>query len=245
MKTFNSIIMKNNFVLFALCLAAFSVGVIHGCTKDVGDAGNVVTHTGTPQDSIITTSFIEEFKDVYALTTTTGWMTKDNSVANSGNTPWGPGQFGTDKTDNVYGFPAYSYTSSQLEYAFSGGNWSSPISSWLFTPVLSVKNGDKISFYTRGDGDTTTDRMQVLMNKSTSADVGDSVNSVGGFTTVLFDLNSTETIGGYPATWTKYEYTFSGISGKMNTRIAFRHYVLNPIINVKGIGIDVFEFDVK
>jgi hypothetical protein len=226
----------------SLIAAALSVCMMQSCKKDVG---SVSIPTGTPSDSIITTSFIEEFKDIYSLTTTTGWATEDNSPVNvnGGNTSWGQGQVGTDAGGVSYGFPAYSYSSNQDECAFSGGNWSSPISSWLITPILSVKNGDKISFYTRGDGDTTTDRMQVLMNKSTSTDVGNSVNSVGGFTTVLFDFNPTQVIGGYPATWTKYEYTFSGISGKMNTRIAFRHYVLNPIINVKGVGIDVFEFE--
>jgi len=84
--------------------------------------------------------------------------------------------------------------------------------------------------------------MQVLINKSTSTDVGNSLNSVGSFTTVLFDINSTQVMWGYPATWTKYEYTFSGISGKINTRIAFRHYVVDPQGVVIGVGIDLFKF---
>jgi hypothetical protein len=86
--------------------------------------------------------------------------------------------------------------------------------------------------------------MQVLMDKSTSPDVGDSVNSVGSFTTVLFDINAAQALNGYPTTWTKYEYAFSGISGKMNTRIAFRHYVADSG-NRNGIGIDVFRFQVN
>src|SRR6516162_6933286 len=109
------LIIKDNFFLFALCFAALSIGVIHSCKKDVA---SVPIADGTPSNSIITTSFIEEFKNVYALTTTTGWVTEDNSPAdpNGGSTPWDQGQFGTDKSGNVYGFPAYSYSSSQLEY---------------------------------------------------------------------------------------------------------------------------------
>ena len=113
------------------------------------------------------------------------------------------------------------------------------------TPVLSVKNGDKISFYTRGETvGAHTDRMQVLMNKSVSDDVGHKPNSVGGFTTILVDINPSQALNGYPTTWTKFEHTFSGISGKTDTRIAFRHYVTNTT-NAKGIGIDQFRFQVN
>jgi hypothetical protein len=87
------------------------------------------------------------------------------------------------------------------------------------------------------------DRMQVLMNKSTSTDIGGRF-SAGSFTTVLLDINPAQTLAGYPAIWTKYEYTFSGISVKMNTRIAFRHYV-NGSANAKGVAIDVFKFEVN
>jgi hypothetical protein len=40
--------------------------------------------------------------------------------------------------------------------------------------------------------------MQVLMDKSTSPDVGDSVNSVGSFTTVLFDINAAQALTAIP-----------------------------------------------
>jgi hypothetical protein len=232
----------NNPFLFPLCFTALSVGIIHSCRKDAG----VFIPTGTPSDSVITTSFKEEFKDVYSLTTNSGWVIKDNSDNGMGTTNafWSQGMVGTDKSGNPYGFPAYSYSSSKTEYIYSAAS-AAPISSWLITPLLSVKNGDKISFYTRGDANgNNADRMQVLMDKSTSPDVGDSINSVGSFTTVLFDINSAQAVNGYPVTWTKYEYTFSGISGKINTRIAFRRYVTGSA-NAMGIGMDVFEFRVN
>jgi hypothetical protein len=233
--------MKNNFFLSLVCLACFSIGVIHSCTKDV----STPVPTNTPPGPVVTTSFIEEFKDVYTLTTTSGWVTKNNSEdsLDYGLTDWGQGMWGLDKSGQEYGIPAYSYTTDKTEYAFSGASYA-PISSWLITPVLSVKNGDKISFYTQGYATNVyTERLQVLMNKSTSTNVG-STMSAGSFTTTLFDINSTQVPGGYPEKWTKYEYTFSGISGRMNTRIAFRHYT-NVSVDAKGIGLDLFKFQVK
>jgi hypothetical protein len=233
--------MKNYLSLSILCLAYFSVGFIHSCTKDV----DTTIPTNTPPDPVITTSFIEEFQNVPSLTTNTGWVSKNNSgdSLDYGLTDWGQGLWEVDKTGVQYGFPAYSYTTDKTEYAFSGPSYAS-ISSWLITPVLSVKNGDRISFYTQGDATTVyTERLQVLMNKSKSTDVGSTL-SAGSFTTTLLDINPTQIPGGYPATWEKYEYTFSGISGKMNTRIAFRHYTKGSV-TTKGIGIDVFKFEVK
>jgi hypothetical protein len=173
-------------------------------------------------------------------------MTKNNSADSNDYalTDWGQGIWGIGKNNEEYGFPAYSDSASKDEYAFSGASYAA-ISSWLITPILSVKNGDKLSFYTRTDAMNTYsgDRMQVLMNKSTSTDIG-SILSAGSFTTVLFDINPTQAQGGYPVTWTQYEYIFSGISGKINTRIAFRHYVDGPA-NAKGVAIDVFKFQVN
>jgi hypothetical protein len=234
--------MKNNFLLFVLCLAGFSIGFIHSCKKDA------VTPIlpDTPPDSVIRTSFIEEFINVPELITTTGWVTKNNSSDSNDYalTDWGQGIWGVGKNGEEYGFPAYSDSVSKDEYAFSGASYAA-ISSWLISPVLSVKNGDKISFYTCTDpmNAYSGDRMQVLMNKSTSTDIGSTL-SAGSFTTVLLDINPTQAQGGYPVTWKNYEYTFSGISGKINTRIAFRHYMDGPA-NAKGVAIDVFKFQVN
>ncbi len=187
-------------------------------------------------------SFTEEF-DIFYKLAEKGWLTKDffgNAFAE-----WSLGPYGVDKGGCWFGYSAYSYNTSKDEFA---GSYVSPynfpyaISSWLITPVLSVKNGDKISFYTRGDTiGSYIDRMQVLMNKSSFAEIGVAIDAVGDFTTVLFDINSTQAAGGFPTTWTKYEYTFSGISGKNDTRNEFRHYLTNTT-NAKGIGIDLFRF---
>jgi hypothetical protein len=223
--------MKNYFSLTGLCLAGFSLVLMNSCKKDsVSNGGN---------------SMKEEFDQMYTITQK-GWVIKDNTVSTSFSTaPWSQGVGGTDKTGATYGFVAYSYKSAPDEYAYSAINGldsNAAISSWLITPSLFIKNGVKISFYTRGDESSSfTDRMQVLLNHSASTNVGDSANTVGDFTTVLFDINATQTPGGYPQTWTKYEYTFTGIPEKTEMRIAFRHYVDHPM-NARGVGIDLFQY---
>lgn len=244
--------MKKNFFLSVLCVAALLVGLIYSCKKDstINPPDDCPPINPTPTDIGIRTSFTEEFDKVYLLASN-GWTIKDNSP--SGNTgvgaQWSQGYMGSGKSGPWYGFSAFSFTTTQDEFVYSPVHTSNSnkhtISSWLMTPVLSVKNGDKISFYTRSD--TTgnyTERMQVLMNKSASDNVGSLSGSVCSFKTVLIDINPGQASGGYPTTWTKYEYTFSGLSGRTDTRIGFRHYVALTS-NAKGIGIDLFKFEVN
>ncbi len=243
--------MKKNFFLVIIFFAALLIGLVYSCKKDstINPPNDCPPENGTPTDIGIKTSFTEEFENFYQISTK-GWVIKDNSPSgNSGvSALWGQGQFGTDKGGVWHGFTAFSYTTSRDEYAYSSVSASSQVykvSSWLITPVLSVKNGDKISFYTRSDTTGSyTERMQVLMNKSASENTGTYASSVCSFSSVLLDINSAQAVSGYPTTWTRYEYTFSGISGKTDTRIAFRHYVANTT-NAKGIGIDQFKFEVN
>lgn len=234
--------MKNILLLLVAIITWLLVGLTNSCKKE---------NTTSPPTNIGTaTSFTEEFENVNALSTK-GWVMKDNSPASSTSGPnaaWGQGIMSYDKIGNWSGFSAYSYAVLLDEFAYSivySNPNNATISSWLITPVLSVKNGDKFSFYTRGDtAGVFTNRMQVLINNSSSSGVGNSPNSVGGFTSVLMDINAAQTAGGYSVNWTKYEYIFSGINGKTDTRIAFRHY-LSSSPSAKGIGIDQFKFQVN
>jgi len=235
--------MKKEFLLLISVSAFLLIGLVNGCKKDSPLTPPVTTNIGTRN------SFTEEFDSVYKLEAK-GWVITDNSDANNSGTyaGWGQGRKEFDKSGVWFGFTAYSYKTSQDEFAYSAATSSSSfytVNSWLITPVLSVKNGDKISFYTRGDTvGMYTDRMQVVMNKSALSDVGHGVNSSGGFSNVVIDINSGQARNGYPTSWTKYEYTFTGLSGQTDTRIAFRHYVTNTT-NAKGIGIDLFRFQVN
>lgn len=222
--------MKQNFFLSILAFGCLLAGMVHGCKKDSVDK----------PPTIITTSFTEEFIDISQLEAK-GWVIKDNSLEP---TPWI--QAGISKGGPSPFFPAYSFTTSEYEFIsayITPTGTSYPVSSWLITPVLSLKNGDKITFYSRTDsGSVHQERLQVRMNASTSADAGDNPNSLGGFTTILLDINSVQLSGGYPETWTKYEHTFSGISGKTSSRIGFRYFV--PVAaSANGIAIDQFRFE--
>ena len=70
------------------------------------------------------------------------------------------------------------------------------ISNWAVSPVLTLQNGDKISFYTRAQiyfyNDDSTDfvnRLQVRINiKNTGTNTGDGANA-GDFNVLLLDIN--------------------------------------------------------
>jgi hypothetical protein len=225
--------MKKYLTPIVLCLGSLSAALVNSCKKDSASNGSTLT---------------EEFQMVYTLNEK-GWVMQDNTrdTVNFATAGWSQGVGGTDKSGTKYGFPAFSYKSSETEYAYSfytGVDTSYSMSSWLISPILAVKNGDRFSFYTRGDDDRSgvmADRMQVLMSHSTSADVGTTLNSVGDFTTTLFDINGEQKAGGYPETWTKYEYTFSGLIEKTNLRIAFRHYT-DHSRKAGGVALDLFQF---
>ncbi len=214
-------------VSFLLCLV---VCFVNGCKKD-----NTI---GT------SASFAEEFVSVYLLQSK-GWDIINNTTPYNPDksAKWEQGSQGVDKLGVPYGFPAYS-GSSAGEYIrawFLDRSGMYAISSWLITPVLSVRNGDKISFYTRADTGTYADRLQVRINKSSSKEVGTTATSEGSFTTTIIDVNEKQAENGYPTTWTRYEYTFTGIGKRMDTRIAFRYYVPNTF-KAKSIAIDQFTF---
>lgn len=223
------------FLIAAMC--------INSCKKD---SEPPPTHIGT------TTSFTEEFQDVSGLGSS-GWLFIDNSASSSSSggpyANWTQGLFGYDKSGTWFGFTAYSYTNNQNEYAYSSARSTNSlysVSGWMITPVLSVKNGDKISFYTRGDTVLPfKNRMQVRMAKTSSQKLGSSsALSTGYYSTVLFDINPTQSVNGYPTSWTKYEYTFSGLSENTDVRIGFRNYIENSS-QARGIGIDQFKFQVN
>lgn len=237
-KPFSSGTMKEYLFILLACFILSAAGLINSCSKSKTDPPVV---NGTK------VSFTEEFDTVMNLAQPSkGWVLKNNTGPTLG-ASWAQGQTNAmDKSGNVYGFPAFSYHNSTDEFAYANMIYASGtnVSSWLITPVLSVKNGDKISFYTRADLCVSCkDRLQVLINKSGSDDVGTSPGSVGGYTTVLLDINPNHTAAGYPSAWTLYEYTFSGLSGTINTRVAFRYYVPGPLPG-KGVGIDLFKFTV-
>ncbi len=136
-----------------------------------------------------------------------------------------------------------------------GSTGSGPISNWLISPEITVKNGDEVSFYTRkGMVSTSTsadypDRLQLRMSTVGALTVNPSTGptDLGTFTNLLVDVNPTLIAGVYPRTWKKYTYTVVGITTPTTVKFGFRYFVTNGGIeglNSDRIGLDTFSVDV-
>lgn len=227
--------MQKNFIFYLLLSVLLAISMVFSCKKEVINNGS----------QGISVSFTEEFDSVHKLPAK-GWYIKDNSRPTL-DAQWMQGMHGYDKSGIMTGFPAYSYTHTEDEFIkaspITPSNAQTAVSSWLITPLLSIKNGDRISFYTRTvTGTDNSDRLQVLINNMNSTKVGDNATSVGDFKISIIDINPMQATNGYPKQWTKYEHVFTGISGQLDTRVAFRYYVPNNYV-ANFIGIDLFRFE--
>lgn len=168
-----------------------------------------------------TTVFSEDF-DVFANLATQGW-TQTNQSSPLGLSTWAQGG-GTAFEGGGFNGGATSFALVNYNSTMLAGT----ISNWLITPVISVQNGDVITFYTRQGGTVAqfADRLEVRMstNGATSANpVG--ADFVGDYTTLIASVNPDLTPAGYPLTWTPYTYTVTGLSGATDVKIGFRYYV--------------------
>lgn len=143
---------------------------------------------------------------------------------------------------DYYSFDAYSSKSTRNGYLSSSwaanGNFPVPdgseydfwyINNWAISPIVNMKNGDKIVFYTRCD---TTARLQVRINKNNTdyKNVGYTIDDAGDFNTLILDINPTAIKTGpnsgptaYPsASWTRFEATIYGLEKPTQGRFAFR-----------------------
>jgi hypothetical protein len=232
--------MNKKFLFLFSILVIFSLFTfLNGCEKDY-----------VPPPPAKSISFTEEF-DTVANLYRKGWVfiNKSNPL---GTATWQQGSYVNGKF-GIEGFPAYSYHSSSDEYIFAGFNTGSnvaTISSWMITPTIEMKDGDKFYFFTRTvTGSTYPDRLQVRINTTDSlTNVGNDATAVGSFTTLIVDINSKYASGttGYPETWKKYEFTISGISTPSKRRIGFRYFVEmggGNGVNSNAIGIDQFRYE--
>ncbi|MFN0081984.1 MAG: choice-of-anchor J domain-containing protein [Ferruginibacter sp.] len=173
-----------------------------------------------------------------------GWA-RQNLSNPLGAQNWGQGM--TAAFNSFNGAPnAYAHNS------FNSTTGNNTISSWLFTPVVNIKNGDVISFYTRtidpsaNSGQTFPDRLELRMSTNgTSVNAGTTNVSVGDYTNLLLTVNPTLTTTGYPFTWTQYTATVSGVTGTVSGRFAFRYFVTSGGpngANSDNIGVDQVEY---
>ncbi len=119
---------------------------------------------------------------------------------------------------------------------FRNGSGLAAIDTYLMSPVVTFKNGDSITFWTRTVATPAfPDRMRLLLStngaSTTSAD----------FSTVLLSINESLTTTGYPSDWTQFTVTIFGLGGTTSGRFAFNYNVPNggPLgTNSDFIGID-------
>lgn len=126
---------------------------------------------------------------------------------------------------------------------FQNTTGTNTISNWLFTPTVTLQNGDVVEFWTRTvSAPLFPDRLEVRWSgNGASTNAGATSTSVGDFTTLLLTVNPSLTTSGYPSSWTRFTATISGLSGPTSGRVAFRYFVTNggPTgANSDYIGID-------
>lgn len=246
--------MKNKSLLFSFAIAIIVTGIL-SCGKEKA----AVTVVNDP-------SFGEGF-DTLSKTISRGWIIANNSKP-IGTIPWVQGfnylsqhheydgKLGATNTYYYEGMGGMEYSYSGVDFAMATsdcGHGRAVISNWLISPVVEIKNGDSITFFTRtfANPATAADRLQVRINPvNGSADIGKDATSVGNFSIVLTDINPTyllEDEGSYPEEWTEYSAIVSGMPGSTakKSRIALRYFVEDggpDGTNSIGIGVDNFQF---
>ena len=217
-------------------IALLTAALFSACTKEI---------LVQPPPSL---SYFESF-DSLSKVLAKGWITVNNSRP-VGIRSWAAGYFTTNQF-GFDGFPAHSYFASAQEYIsvnYNSGSDVSNLSDWLISPVLNIKDGDSLTFFTRTVGPVAyPDRLQVWANyTSESADVGNQYNSTGEFKTLLVDINPLLTPSGFPASWTQYGLLVkNGSPTPIKGRFAFRYFVDDggPAGNNSNlVGIDDFYF---
>ncbi|MGI8950815.1 MAG: choice-of-anchor J domain-containing protein [Chitinophagaceae bacterium] len=149
-------------------------------------------------------------------------------------------------------FPSHSGDSS----SYAGANFNNTkavgtISDWLISPVLILRNGAVLKFWTRTvAGSTFPDRLEVRVSISdTSTAVGIGSMQEGNFARLIRSINPNLKKHGYPEQWTEYVDTINNLPGKKDTalgRIAFRYFVINAGAlgtNSNYIGLDDVSYD--
>jgi hypothetical protein len=182
----------------------------------------------------------EGFSNVAGLTAA-GWNQQNLSTPIGSNPNWVQGD-PVNMPFSANSLPADSYIAANFNSVVGAAT----ISNWLITPMLNLNNGDVITFYTRGTGSVYADNLQVrLSTNGSSTNVGASNISVGDFSNLLLEINPTLNAALYPAIWTQYTITISGLASPTTGRIAFRYFVPNggPTgTNSDLIGIDDFVY---
>ena len=170
------------------------------------------------------------------ITLPSGW-TVTNQSNPIGTSSWFRGNTSTFTSFNG---PSDGYIAAN----YQSGAGISTLSNWLMSPVVTVQNGDEVSFYTRVPGSQYPDRMELRLSTQGSSSLNPSgMAGLGSYTTLCTTVNPNLNVGGYPTTWTKITYVVTGLTGQVACRFALRYYVTSGGLgdNSDYVGIDAFN----
>jgi len=180
---------------------------------------------------------VEDFGDVGSLTTR-GWTIFNDSQP-VGKTSWHQGDWAI--------FPAQDGDADSYAAADKDVTWGAPslISAWLVTPEMNFGPNEYsaklLDFYARAQPEAVN-RLVVRQCAITAAETCDVPgDGLGGFTTVLVDINPNMVPNGFPSAWTEYYATpADGLLVAGHGRIAFHYYVFSQPDGSNGsyVGVD-------
>lgn len=213
-----------------------------GTTADMTTAGWVRTNQSTSPSTTLWTVASYSPVTISATQLTLPFSTQTYATGQSCPAPLG-------QTGGTNSFALVNYTST-ASTAATGAT----ISNWLISPIVTLQNGDVISFWSRiGKFSATNtasyaDNLQLRMstNGAFTADPAAGPADTGDYSEILVDINPNFNLTSYPATWTQYTYTVSGLDVPTDCKLAFRYYVTNGGLNGSNsdiIGIDTFSVD--
>lgn len=128
----------------------------------------------------------------------------------------------------------------QLNANFNNTTGANTINNFMMSPVRTFNNGDTISFWTRTvDAPAFPDRLQLRLSTAGAS------TAAASFSTLMLDINSGLTTGGYPNAYTQFSATVTGLGGPTSGRFAFNYFVPNggpSGTNSDFIGIDDVQY---
>jgi hypothetical protein len=178
--------------------------------------------------------------------------TKVNASVPAGVNQWNQA---TASQTTFYGGGTGAYNgAASTSYAFANFNsttGNNTISNWLITPVISLMDGDVISFYSSkglsGGTSVYADNLQLRISPNGATTVNPvGPTDVGDFTILALDINPTLSTTLYPNGWTLYSYTVTGLPVATSCKVAFRYFVTNggPAgANSDQVAIDQYAID--
>lgn len=114
------------------------------------------------------------------------------------------------------------------------------ISNWLITPTVEVKDGDRLSFWTRvPEGSIWNDRLEIRSSVGELTVPQDGADDIGSFSNLELVINDDMDLS-YPEEWTEFEVIVSGVGSQVQeVNFAFRYNVDNTSGgDTNYIGID-------